>query len=144
LLDRKFLYSTPAVAYVALAIFLALLGFGSLTVGSALGVAFGVGAAVLIGQGVLYAFAPLCYAAPIRNTGVGATVAAGRLGTIAGPLLAGSLLGGGRSAAQVLVFLVPITLVAGLMSMLVVREIKRKEVASAEPALSAGSAPGTA
>ena len=142
LLDRKFLYSTPAVAYVALAIFLALLGLGSLTVGSALGVAFGVGAAVLIGQGVLYAFAPLCYAAPVRNTGVGATVAAGRLGTIAGPLLAGALLGGGRSAAQVLVFLVPITLVAGLVSLLVVREVKRKELASAKPAVAAGSAPG--
>jgi AAHS family 3-hydroxyphenylpropionic acid transporter len=127
LLDRKFLYSTPAAAYVGLAIFLALLGFGSLTVSSALVVAFGVGAAVLIGQGVLYAFAPLCYPAAIRNTGVGATVAAGRLGTIAGPLLAGALLGAGRSAAQVLIVLVPITLFAGLMSLLVVREIKRKE-----------------
>jgi AAHS family 3-hydroxyphenylpropionic acid transporter len=125
LLDRKFLYSTPAAAYVALAIFLALLGFGSLHVGSALVVAFGVGAAVLVGQGVLYAFAPLCYDASIRNTGVGATVAAGRLGTIAGPLLAGSLLGVGRSAAQVLIVLVPITLVAGLMSLFVVREISR-------------------
>ena len=125
LLDRKFLYSTPAAAYVALAIFLALLGFGSLHVGSALVVAFGVGAAVVVGQGVLYAFAPLCYDASIRNTGVGATVAAGRLGTIAGPLLAGSLLGVGRSAAQVLIVLVPITLVAGLMSLFVVREISR-------------------
>ena len=143
LLDRKFLYSTPAAAYVGLAIFLALLGFGSLTVNSALVVAFGVGAAVLIGQGVLYAFAPLCYPASIRNTGVGATVAAGRLGTIAGPLLAGALLGTGRSAAQVLIVLVPITLFAGLMSLLVVREIKRKEVASAKPAVVAGTAPGT-
>jgi AAHS family 3-hydroxyphenylpropionic acid transporter len=123
LLDRKFLFSTPAVAYVALAIFLALLGLGSLHVGSAMVVAFGVGAAVMIGQAVLYAFAPLCYDSSIRNTGVGATVAAGRLGTIAGPLLAGSLLGGGRSAAHVLIVLVPITLVGGLMSLLVVREI---------------------
>jgi AAHS family 3-hydroxyphenylpropionic acid transporter len=129
LLDRKFLYSTPAAAYLALAVFLALLGLGSLTVNSALVVGFGVGAAVLIGQGVLYAFAPLCYGASVRNTGVGAAVAAGRLGTIAGPLLAGSLLGSGRSAAQVLIVLVPITLSAGLLSLLVVREIKRKEVA---------------
>jgi AAHS family 3-hydroxyphenylpropionic acid transporter len=140
LLDRKFLYSTPAAAYVGLAIFLALLGFGSLTVNSALVVAFGVGAAVLIGQGVLYAFAPLCYPASIRNTGVGATVAAGRLGTIAGPLLAGALLGAGRSAAQVLIVLVPITLFAGLMSLLVVREIKRKEVTSAKAAVAPGRA----
>ncbi|MBN2576108.1 MAG: MFS transporter [Deltaproteobacteria bacterium] len=143
LLDRKFLYSTPAAAYVGLAIFLALLGFGSLTVNSALVVAFGVGAAVLIGQGVLYAFAPLCYPASIRNTGVGATVAAGRLGTIAGPLLAGALLSGGRTAAQVLIVLVPITLFAGLMSLFVVREIKRKEAASVKPAVVADSAAGT-
>ena len=144
LLDRKFLYSTPAAAYLALAFFLALLGFGSLTVSSALVVAFGVGAAVLIGQGVLYAFAPLCYGASVRNTGVGAAVAAGRLGTIAGPLLAGSLLGSGQSAGQVLIVLVPITLVAGLMSLLVVREIKRKEVALAAHAVAAGSGPGAA
>jgi MFS transporter, AAHS family, 3-hydroxyphenylpropionic acid transporter len=143
LLDRKYLYSTPGAAYVGLAVFLALLGFGSLKLGSALVVAFGVGAAVTIGQAVLYAFAPLCYAPSIRNTGVGATVAAGRLGTIAGPLLAGSLLGVGRSAAQVLIVLVPITLVAGLMSLLVVREIKRKEVAPQESAAALGSAPGT-
>ena len=141
LLDRKFLYSTPATAYLALAVCLALLGFGSLGVSYALVVAFGVGAAVLIGQGVLYALAPLCYPASIRTTGVGATVAAGRLGTIAGPLLAGSLLGVGRSAAQVLIVLVPITLVAGLMSLLVVREIKRKEAAAAEPAAAAGTVP---
>jgi AAHS family 3-hydroxyphenylpropionic acid transporter len=123
LLDRKYLYSTPAVAYVALALLLGLLGFGSLQVGTVLMVAFGVGAAVTVGQAVLYAFAPLCYEPAIRNTGVGATVAAGRLGTIAGPLLAGALLGGGRSASQVLIVMVPITLVAGLMSLLVVREI---------------------
>jgi MFS transporter, AAHS family, 3-hydroxyphenylpropionic acid transporter len=140
LLDRKFLYSTPAAAFVGLAVFLALLGFGSLSVGHALVVAFGVGAAVLIGQGVLLAFAPLCYPASVRNTGVGATVAAGRLGTIAGPMLAASLLGVGRSPAQVLSFLVPITLVAGLMSLLVVRQIKRKEAAAAESSVPAGRA----
>jgi AAHS family 3-hydroxyphenylpropionic acid transporter len=144
LLDRKSPYSTPTVAYVGLAVLLALLGFGSLTVNSALVVAFGFGTAVLIGQGVLYAFAPLCYPASIRNTGVGATVAAGRLGTIAGPLLAGALWGAGRSAAQVLIVLVPITLFAGLMSLLVVREIKRKEAATATPTVAAGSAPGVA
>jgi MFS transporter, AAHS family, 3-hydroxyphenylpropionic acid transporter len=103
-------------------------------------VAFGVGAAVLIGQGVLYALAPLCYPASIRTTGVGATVAAGRLGTVAGPLLAGSLLGVGRSAAQVLIVLVPITLVAGLMSLLVVREIRRKDAAQAQAAVAASPA----
>jgi len=141
LLDRKFLYSTPAAAYIALAVLLALLGSGSLQVGSAMLLAFGIGAAVTIGQAVLYSLAPLCYDASIRNTGVGATVAAGRLGTIAGPLLAGSLLGHGRSAAQVLMFLVPITLAAGLVSLFVVRETKRKQEASGEYRVAADPVP---
>ena len=50
----------------------------------------------------------------MRTTGVGATVSAGRFGTIAGPLLAGSLLGVGRSAADVLLVLIPITLISGV------------------------------
>jgi AAHS family 3-hydroxyphenylpropionic acid transporter len=132
LLDKKFLYSTPAGAYFILAVFLGVFGFASLQFGSALIVAFGVGAGVTIAQAVLYAFAPLCYEDSIRNTGVGATVAAGRLGTIVGPILAGSLLGGGKTAAQVLIVLIPITVVSGFMSLLVVRMIKRRSAAKAQ------------
>lgn len=128
LLDRKFLYSTASVAYLALAAFLAIFGFASLTPGSAMLVAAGVGAGVTIAQAVLYAFAPLCYPPEIRTTGVGATVAAGRLGTIAGPLLAGTLLGGGKTADDVLVTLIPITLVAGLAALFVVGIAKRRAV----------------
>jgi MFS transporter, AAHS family, 3-hydroxyphenylpropionic acid transporter len=121
LLDRKFLYSTPGTAYVALAVFLSILGFFTPGFNVALAVAFGVGAAVTIAQATLYAFAPLCYEPPIRNTGVGAAVAAGRLGTIAGPLLAGSLLGVGKTAADVLIVLIPITLASGTIALLVVK-----------------------
>jgi AAHS family 3-hydroxyphenylpropionic acid transporter len=126
LLDRKFMFSTPLTTYLLLAALLAVFGFASLTPGSALVVAFGVGGAVILAQAVLYALAPLCYPAEIRNTGVGAAVAAGRLGTITGPLLAGSLLGGGRTAADVLITLIPITVGAGLMALLVVRAITRR------------------
>jgi AAHS family 3-hydroxyphenylpropionic acid transporter len=121
LLDRKFLYSTPGTAYVALAVFLTVFGFMTLNFNTALLLAFGVGAMVTVAQATLYAFAPLCYQPSIRNTGVGAAIAAGRLGTIAGPLLAGSLLGAGKAAADVLVVLVPITLVSGFMTLIVVR-----------------------
>ena len=41
-----------------------------------------------------------------------------------GPLFAGILLGSGRSAADVLLVLIPITLFAGIMCLLVVRLIK--------------------
>jgi len=133
LLDRKFLYSTPGAAYIALAAFLAIFGFAALDFRTALLVAFGVGAMVTLSQATLYAFAPLCYPSSIRNTGVGAAVAAGRLGTIAGPLLAGSLLGAGRTAADVLIVLIPITLVSGTMTLLVVAMFSRSKGADSMP-----------
>ena len=121
LLDRKYLYSTPAVAYLGLACSLFLFGSVALTFHSALALAFFVGVTVTGAQAAIYAFAPLCYSAEVRTTGVGATVAAGRLGTIAGPLMAGSLLGVGRSAADVLIVLIPVTVVSGLAALLVVK-----------------------
>jgi AAHS family 3-hydroxyphenylpropionic acid transporter len=128
LLDRKLLYSTPGTAFVALAAFLAVFGFLALDFQMALIAAFAIGVMIAVAQATLYAFAPLCYPSSIRNTGVGAAIAAGRLGTIAGPLLAGSLLGVGRSAAQVLVALIPITLASGCMTLLMVKmSTKRRE-----------------
>jgi AAHS family 3-hydroxyphenylpropionic acid transporter len=128
LLDKKLLYSTPTTAYLLLAILLGVFGLAAFDFRAALALGFGVGMGVTTAQAILYAFAPLCYDASIRNTGVGATVAAGRLGTIVGPLLAGILLGSGRSAADVLLVLIPITLFAGIMCLLVVRTIKRQAV----------------
>ena len=125
LLDRKFMYSTTAVAYAGLALFLAALGCLAHGFNAALFLAFGVGATVTGAQAAIYAFAPLCYGPSIRTTGVGATVAAGRLGTIVGPIMAGSLLGVGKSAADVLFVLIPVTIVAGLFALLVVRVINR-------------------
>ena len=121
LLDRKFLYSTPGTAFAALAVFLTVFGFLELDFHTALMAAFGMGAMVAVAQATLYAFAPLSYSPSIRNTGVGAAVAAGRLGTIAGPLLAGSLLGTGKTAAEVLIALIPITLASGTMTLLMVK-----------------------
>jgi AAHS family 3-hydroxyphenylpropionic acid transporter len=126
LLDRKFLFSTPGTAFMALAVFLSVFGFLSLDYSVALMVAFGMGAMVAVAQATLYAFAPLCYPESVRNTGVGAAVAAGRLGTIAGPLLAGSLLGTGKTAPEVLIVLIPITLVSGVMTLLVIKLFSKK------------------
>jgi AAHS family 3-hydroxyphenylpropionic acid transporter len=75
---------------------------------------FALGAVVVAAQGVLYAFAPLCYPTRSRGTGVGVAVAMGRIGSIAGPLLGGVLVGAGRSSAQVLTGILPIVLVGGL------------------------------
>ena len=121
LLDRKWLYSTPAIAYAGLALLLAGLGYLTHSFNTAIILAFGIGVTVTGAQAAIYAFAPLCYKPGIRTTGVGATVAAGRLGTIVGPIMAGSLLGVGKSAADVLIVLIPITLIAGVFALLVVR-----------------------
>ncbi len=131
LLDRKFLYSTPGTAFVALALFLAVFGFMELKLPIALIAAFGMGAMIAVAQTTLYAFSPLCYPASIRNTGVGAAVAAGRLGTIAGPLLAGTLLDAGKTAQNVLIILIPITIVSGIITLLVVRFSTRRNTGTA-------------
>ncbi|HUO23268.1 MAG TPA: MFS transporter [Caulobacteraceae bacterium] len=85
-----------------------------------------VGATISGAQTVLYSLAPNCYPARIRGTGVGFAVAIGRLGSAAGPHLAGLLVGAGRSAEQVLMTLVPIIAVSAcgaiLVSILVARQ----------------------
>ena len=73
-----------------------------------------VGGATMATQGVLYATAPPLYPAAVRGTGVGAAVAIGRLGSVAGPLLAGALFGRGHGAADVLLTVLPVIAMAGL------------------------------
>lgn len=61
----------------------------------------------------LYGLAPGYYEVAMRGTGVGTSVAVGRLGAIVGPLLAASLLGLGAGASGVLLAILPISAVAG-------------------------------
>ena len=72
-----------------------------------------LGSAILAAQVIAYAVASACYPAAARGTGVGAAVAAGRLGSLAGPLFAASLLAAGRSPSQVFIGLLPIVVVCG-------------------------------
>lgn len=62
----------------------------------------------------LYGVAPAYYPATVRGTGSGASVAVGRIGSIAGPLLAGALLGGGMAASGVVAYLIPVAATAGI------------------------------
>jgi AAHS family 3-hydroxyphenylpropionic acid transporter len=73
----------------------------------------GAGMFIVGAQLTLFALAPLYYHGGIRGTGVGAAVAAGRLGSIVGPLFAGGLLAGGGGSAAVLVAIVPFVAVGG-------------------------------
>ena len=63
---------------------------------------FTAGYCAIGGQLVLYALAPTLYPTQVRATGVGASVAVGRLGSMAGPLAAGQILAAGAGVAAAL------------------------------------------
>ena len=105
------------IAYVALAGAMAALA-GASTLGAVLTLSGAAGFLLIGAQYALYALAPLYYAPDVRAAGVGAAVAVGRLGSIAGPLIAGELRAAGATAEQVLTAMLPVVVVAGLAAML--------------------------
>jgi AAHS family 3-hydroxyphenylpropionic acid transporter len=64
-------------------------------------------------QMILFALAPLFYPRADRATGTGAAVAAGRLGSVVGPALAGALLAHGGTSSSVFAYMLPFVLIAG-------------------------------
>ncbi len=122
----------PAV-YAGVAIALGLLaglqGFATVSMA-----AFLAGFFVLGGQLVLYAISPECYDAEGRGTGLGASVAVGRLGAVAGPMLAGLILGNGGSAATVILAAIPLIVVGGAASTLVAIRAARRRGSNPAPA----------
>jgi MFS transporter, AAHS family, 3-hydroxyphenylpropionic acid transporter len=77
-------------------------------------IVFALGCAVIAAQAFLYAVAPACYPTSIRGLGVGAAVAVGRIGSIAGPKLAGLLKAAGHSYSQLLTDLLPIVVLGSM------------------------------
>jgi AAHS family 3-hydroxyphenylpropionic acid transporter len=75
---------------------------------------FVAGFTVLGAQFALYGLSPRIYPDETRGTGVGAAVAVGRIGAITGPILAGILLGSGATASQLMLWMIPLVLVAGI------------------------------
>ena len=75
---------------------------------------FAVGLFVMAAQLVLYALTPPSYPTSVRATGVGAAVAIGRLGSVAGPLAAGQILAAGAGTTGVLLATSPGLVVAAL------------------------------
>ena len=73
-----------------------------------------IGAFLLGAQFILYGLAPDYYGVAVRGTGTGAAVASSRLGSAAGPFLAGMLLGQGASETHVLEALLPVTAIAAV------------------------------
>lgn len=100
---------------------LALLGLAGAGDGGEIALlAFVAGFLLMGGQFTLYSQAPLLYADAVRGTGVGAAIAASRLGSIFGPLAAAELIQGGAAGGQVVGALVPVALVTGLSAAVLV------------------------
>jgi AAHS family 3-hydroxyphenylpropionic acid transporter len=62
----------------------------------------------------LYGVVPAFYPQPVRGTGSGASIAVGRVGAIAGPLMAGMLMGSGSSASTVMQYMIPVAAIAAI------------------------------
>jgi|SRR5215217_395298 len=89
---------------------------------------FAMGFLIMAGQFGLYGVGPGYYAPAVRGTGIGAAIAAGRLGSALGPLAAGELLGAGASSAQVVLATTPIVLICAAAAMLLTVVGKKAEV----------------
>jgi MFS transporter, AAHS family, 3-hydroxyphenylpropionic acid transporter len=83
----------------------------------AVAAAFGLGGALLAAQGYFYASAATTYPTSIRGVGSGATVAAGRLGSIAGPMLGGALTAAGHRSTQLLSEIVPLVVLGSVVAL---------------------------
>lgn len=113
MMDRGFAGRAVLIAYVGMLASLAGLGFSNSFVLMLLA-GFTAGYCAIGGQLVLYALAPTLYPTQVRATGVGASVAVGRLGSIAGPLAAGQILAAGVGASGLLVAVSPGLVIAAL------------------------------
>lgn len=113
-LDSRWRLPAVALSFGFVALALAALGLMPPQLALTLLVVALTGCGVLCVQSILYGIAPQCYPSEIRGTGVGLVVAVGRLGSMAGPLLAGLLVAQGSTPSQVMLVMVPIILVCGL------------------------------
>jgi nitrate/nitrite transporter NarK len=72
-----------------------------------------LGGAILAQQVITYAAASAFYPDDVRGPGLGAAAAAGRVGSLAGPLFSAALRARGRNATEVLLDTLPIVLACG-------------------------------
>ncbi|MCH2000305.1 3-(3-hydroxy-phenyl)propionate transporter MhpT [Acinetobacter seifertii] len=87
--------------------------------------AVGCGLFIVGGQSALYGLAAMYYPTEMRGTGVGSAVAIGRIGSFAGPLMAGFLLSLGQSSTIVIGSSIPVILIAAISALLLVKKPKQ-------------------
>ncbi len=84
-----------------------------------------LGAGLLASQALLIGLAPQIYPAEVRGTGVGLSVAVGRIGAVVGPLLAGALLASGGGPTDVIYATLPILLICALSTIILIIRQRR-------------------
>lgn len=117
LIDGRLAKPIVVLAYICVAAGLVFLALSPPTLSYALAAGTLVGVGIIGLQGILYAMAPAFYPTLIRGTGVGAAIAAGRLGSVTGPIAAGVLIASGLLPTDLLLRLLPavgISFVAGI------------------------------
>lgn len=89
--------------------------------------AIGCGMFIVGGQSALYGLAAMFYPSSMRGTGVGSAVAIGRIGSFAGPLVAGMLLQFGSSSVMVIGYTIPLIVLAAVSALLLVSKPRPAE-----------------
>jgi AAHS family 3-hydroxyphenylpropionic acid transporter len=114
LLEGRLRRAAVLTTFVALPLLILLLSRAPPLFNLTVLIVFALGCAVIAAQAFLYAVAPACYPTSMRGLGVGAAVAVGRIGSIAGPKLAGLLKAAGHSYSQLLTDLLPIVVLGSI------------------------------
>ena len=132
LLDGPYRRGTAVVVFAALPVSLGCLALAPQRSSLIVFIVLMLGILVLAAQVVMYAMAPQCYPTRIRGVGVGTAVAFGRIGSIAGPAIAGVLVARGLATSQLLLTLVPVTIVGGICAITLVW-VMSKNLGDADP-----------
>lgn len=114
-----------AFAYLGVAVSLFAMSLVTIDFALMLIVSFAIGFFVIGAQYLLYGLSPRLYPTEVRGKGVGWGVAIGRLGAIAGPALAATMLSMGGSGAQVLVSMMPVIGIAFLAALLLTWNLRQ-------------------
>jgi MFS transporter, AAHS family, 3-hydroxyphenylpropionic acid transporter len=117
LLESRYRNPAVIVVFLAVPVLVLLLSHAPAALGPVLAIVFALGCAILAAQGFLYATAPRCYPTFIRGVGVGTVVAMGRIGSIVGPKLGGTLKAAGHSTPQLLMDILPIVAVGSIAAL---------------------------
>jgi AAHS family 3-hydroxyphenylpropionic acid transporter len=117
LLDSRLRNASILLTFIALPLLLFVFGSVPLSLATTAILVFLLGGSVLATQTFLYPLSPLCYPTGVRGAGVGAAVAAGRIGSFAGPALGGLLIGMGHGPSQLMLDLVPIAALGGMSAL---------------------------